>query len=206
VRSKVKQSFQEQSKSRDVSFDEFTKELFLRFDTDGDGVVDADEFTAGLFMLGVKTSKDEVTLVLPLFDKDSDGVIDYKEFCDLVHRDDMSSNRRKSVFLPFLQRHSNLRTIALTTTQQRGKRIKERTETASTQKSKLLPRGLRRKRSCVKLYVAADCETILTAKISENKQLGRDAARSKAKSHVKTRRPVATRLPVAAANYSGVFR
>jgi hypothetical protein len=198
VRAQAKREFQEVVKTRKIGFEDYTKELFHSFDKNKDGMISHGEFTAGLRVLNVSTTTDEVALVLPLFDKDGDGAIDYNEFCDLVYRDDMTNRTRKrSVYLPFLQRAQNLRAIALSTSEQRGKRIKERTK----QQTKRLPC-----RSTVKLYASDTEPESKIPNASMTKQLNRKSRKAKARENPARPSPIYRHLPGLRRNMSGVFR
>merc|ERR1712131_384918 len=69
------------------------RELKQRFDMDGDGVIDYDEFIQLMADLEqAQTEVDELREAFMIFDKDKSGFIDYKELqdCLLTYCDDMT--------------------------------------------------------------------------------------------------------------------
>ncbi len=56
------------------------KELFRRYDADGNGVIDRGEFEALLKALGVFAAPDRVAAQFASIDRDGNGDIDYDEF------------------------------------------------------------------------------------------------------------------------------
>ena len=62
--------------------DEVLKELFIRFDTSGDGALDADELKVALrSALGVDLSLSDCERLIGAADRDGNGVVDFEEFC-----------------------------------------------------------------------------------------------------------------------------
>ena len=58
------------------------KELFIRFDTSGDGALDADELKVALrSALGVDLSLSDCERLVGAADRDGNGVVDFEEFC-----------------------------------------------------------------------------------------------------------------------------
>jgi len=56
--------------------------LFSRFDTNGDGLVDEDEFREILRSLGGTSSDEVLSLEFAAIDTDTDGVVGFQEFMD----------------------------------------------------------------------------------------------------------------------------
>lgn len=56
------------------------KELYQRFDKNGDGVLSYDEFKAGMLDLDAPCNATELEVLARRLDKDSNGTIDYREF------------------------------------------------------------------------------------------------------------------------------
>jgi hypothetical protein len=56
------------------------RQIFLKFDRDGNGMVDKREFLIGCNALGVQITAEEVDLMWPYFDLDNSGEIDMEEF------------------------------------------------------------------------------------------------------------------------------
>ena len=57
-----------------------TVDLFRKIDESGDGVVDPDEFRAGLDAFGFTTSDEDFKSLMGVLDKDGDGEVDFREF------------------------------------------------------------------------------------------------------------------------------
>jgi Ca2+-binding EF-hand superfamily protein len=56
------------------------REAFDRYDRDGDGSINIDEFAGLLAAFGEDLSADEQLLAFDATDRDADGVIDFEEF------------------------------------------------------------------------------------------------------------------------------
>jgi hypothetical protein len=56
------------------------QKVFEKFDTDGSHMVDKNEFLIGCVSLGVKITKEEVSMMFPYFDLDNSGSIGIEEF------------------------------------------------------------------------------------------------------------------------------
>jgi hypothetical protein len=56
--------------------------LFQRFDTNGDGFIDEDEFGEILKSLGWDSAEEIRSLEFAMVDTDSDGQVDFREFAD----------------------------------------------------------------------------------------------------------------------------
>lgn len=56
--------------------------LFQRFDTNGDGFIDEDEFGEILKSLGWDSPEEIRCLEFAMVDTDSDGQVDFREFAD----------------------------------------------------------------------------------------------------------------------------
>lgn len=59
-------------------------EAFAELDTDGSGLVTADELAAKLSELGMSVNAEELQMMLDEGDSNRDGYIDYMEFLDLM--------------------------------------------------------------------------------------------------------------------------
>ncbi len=57
-------------------------DLFQRFDANGDGFIDEDEFGEILKSLGWDSSAEVRSLEFALIDQNSDGLVDFQEFAD----------------------------------------------------------------------------------------------------------------------------
>jgi Ca2+-binding EF-hand superfamily protein len=53
---------------------------FNRFDTDGNGIIDEDEFAALIAALGVEFTPEQTQVAFLAIDIDGNGRIDYREF------------------------------------------------------------------------------------------------------------------------------
>ncbi|KZV48915.1 hypothetical protein F511_09703 [Dorcoceras hygrometricum] len=67
-------------KSAPLTRDEELREVFKKFDTNGDGKISLSELGAVLNGLGSKTTEEEVTRIMSELDIDGDGFIDLNEF------------------------------------------------------------------------------------------------------------------------------
>ena len=54
----------------------FCKQAFDKFDADGSGLLDADEFAQAMHVLGLRLSKEEYKLLFDEYDADGSGEID----------------------------------------------------------------------------------------------------------------------------------
>ncbi|XP_072169379.1 uncharacterized protein [Diadema setosum] len=61
------------------------RELYLRFDKNGDGVLSYDEFKAGMLDLEAPCNATELEVLARRLDKDKNGTIDYREFSKGLH-------------------------------------------------------------------------------------------------------------------------
>ena len=66
--------------------DEAVREAFVKFDKDGSGEIDSQEFQAAMFSLGLELNAEEVQALFNAADSDSSGAIDVNEFAALVTR------------------------------------------------------------------------------------------------------------------------
>ncbi|MGB1600296.1 MAG: EF-hand domain-containing protein, partial [Promethearchaeia archaeon] len=66
--------------------DEAVREAFVKFDKDGSGEMDSQEFQAAIFSLGLELKAEEVEALFHAADSDSSGAIDVNEFAALVTR------------------------------------------------------------------------------------------------------------------------
>ena len=60
------------------------REIFRRFDANGDGVLDATEIRAVAAHLGVDLASDDAEALLTLYDADKRGAVDLTEFAPIV--------------------------------------------------------------------------------------------------------------------------
>lgn len=67
------------------SMDEI-RQIFNKFDKNGDGKISSSEVINSLGELGTKISTEEVHCMMQEFDKDGDGHIDLDEFVDFIQR------------------------------------------------------------------------------------------------------------------------
>ena len=63
---------------------EILVEMYKKFDTDGNGTIDIEEFVHSIHEMEIKASEAEIKLLFGFFDKDNSGDIDYNEFVALV--------------------------------------------------------------------------------------------------------------------------
>ena len=66
--------------------DEAVRKAFVKFDKDGSGEMDSQEFQAAIFSLGLELKAEEVQALFHAADSDSSGAIDVNEFAALVTR------------------------------------------------------------------------------------------------------------------------
>ena len=60
------------------------KDSFDLFDTDGSGVIEADEFKVAMRALGFETDRKEIEEMMAKADANNNGVIEYNEFYKLM--------------------------------------------------------------------------------------------------------------------------
>ena len=114
--------------SRDLdgsAYEHYVREVFTRFDVDNNQFVDKRELLIGLFSLGVQLGQDEAELLVAMF-AGKEGFT-YEQFCRMVISGD-TTRRKKSDFLPALQREEALLKMARVSKQRRVARIKNRTK------------------------------------------------------------------------------
>jgi Ca2+-binding EF-hand superfamily protein len=69
------------SKLADLAgLDQLRSKLFDELDTDGNGVLDLQEFRAGLVQFGMEVSENDAKLLMSFIDTDGNGVLDEEEF------------------------------------------------------------------------------------------------------------------------------
>lgn len=83
------------------------KWVYIQFDKDGNGTLDADEILTGIkSVLGITFSKDETREFTDHLDEDKSGDIDQQEFCEKINLDNIHKDSHKFLIseLTFIER------------------------------------------------------------------------------------------------------
>jgi len=91
------------------------REIFSSFDTDGNGVLDCKEMLIACQQLDLDVTEEQLNVVWPMLDADGSGEVDIEEFFAIITHHDVQLESEKKVM----------------TTNQRRKRIQERTDMAN---------------------------------------------------------------------------
>ncbi|XP_027940850.1 probable calcium-binding protein CML23 [Vigna unguiculata] len=76
--------------------DDEVRQIFNKFDKNGDGKISITELRDMLSTLGSKTTKEELKRMMEELDKNGDGFIDLKEFADF-HCNDVGNDQSKEL-------------------------------------------------------------------------------------------------------------
>ena len=63
--------------------------LFKRWDINGDGQIDLEEFSTGMQLLKLNVTEEEIDKLFTIFDRDGSGEIDYNELCKALRKNDV---------------------------------------------------------------------------------------------------------------------
>ena len=102
-------------------YQQTVKQVFQQLDLDGNKVLDREEVLTGLFSLGVHVAEDETDLLLRMFG--SKRGFTYEQFAKLVIGGD-TTRRKRSAYLPALQREHNIARMAAVSKAKRRDRIR----------------------------------------------------------------------------------
>jgi Ca2+-binding EF-hand superfamily protein len=76
--------FMEKTKQAQEDDNQELKEAFAKFDKNGDGKIDKEEFKVMMKELEPNMEKDEIEKMMATADADGDGFIDYQEFVTVI--------------------------------------------------------------------------------------------------------------------------
>lgn len=85
---KLKQIVREKIAQRGIDI----KELFEKFDSNGDGNFSLMEFECAFNALGIEVAKADLRRFIKITDANRDGRVDFKEFYDVLHSEDLDES------------------------------------------------------------------------------------------------------------------
>ncbi|KAE9606113.1 putative serine/threonine-protein phosphatase with EF-hands [Lupinus albus] len=77
--------------------DDEVREIFNKFDKNGDGKISCSELKEMLLTLGSRTTSEEVRLMMEIIDQNGDGYIDLNEFADFHCNKDSDADDSKEL-------------------------------------------------------------------------------------------------------------